>query len=173
VRLGFVLVKQMLYHLSQTCSPLFALVILGDGRLSNYLTGLAFNLDSPDLSLPSSWDHSLSHQCQASIQTFLVHKEPDLQMSYNDQSRNTQFTSMTKKKWARDKDRLFTSSSHVPVAPACHPSYLGGWDWEDHGSRPAWGTVLETPMSKITRAKWTSGVPQVSECLLCKAKPCV
>jgi hypothetical protein len=24
------------------------------------------------------------------------------------------------------------------VAHACNPSYVGGWDWEDHGSKPAW-----------------------------------
>jgi hypothetical protein len=30
--------------------------------------------------------------------------------------------------------------------------------------------VLETPISKITRAKWTVGVVQVVECLLCKGE---
>jgi hypothetical protein len=31
------------------------------------------------------------------------------------------------------------------------------------------GQILqETPISKITRAKWTGGVAQVVECLLCK-----
>jgi hypothetical protein len=30
--------------------------------------------------------------------------------------------------------------------------------------------VQETPISKITRAKWTGGVAQAEECLLCKNK---
>jgi hypothetical protein len=47
---------------------------------------------------------------------------------------------------------------------------LGGWDLEDHSSRPARATSLRdtTPPSKITRAKWTGGVAQVVQCLLCK-----
>jgi hypothetical protein len=34
-------------------------------------------------------------------------------------------------------------------------------------------TVHETPISKITRAKWSVGVAQVVEHLLCKPKPWV
>jgi hypothetical protein len=30
--------------------------------------------------------------------------------------------------------------------------------------------VCETPISKITRAKWTGSVAQVIECLLCKCE---
>jgi hypothetical protein len=30
--------------------------------------------------------------------------------------------------------------------------------------------VHETPISKITRAKWTGGVAQIVECLFCKHK---
>jgi hypothetical protein len=33
----------------------------------------------------------------------------------------------------------------VPVAQACNPSYLGGWDWEDLRSRPSRQIVHETP----------------------------
>jgi hypothetical protein len=41
---------------------------------------------------------------------------------------------------------------------------------EDHSSRPAQANSLgdETPISKITRAKWTGSVAQVVEKLLCK-----
>jgi hypothetical protein len=31
------------------------------------------------------------------------------------------------------------------VAHTCNPSYLGGRDGEDHGSRPAWGKKLASP----------------------------
>jgi hypothetical protein len=37
----------------------------------------------------------------------------------------------------------------VPVAHACNPSYLGGWDQEDHGSRPSRANSSWDPISKI------------------------
>jgi hypothetical protein len=37
---------------------------------------------------------------------------------------------------------------------------LGGWDWEDHSSRPAQANSWQDPISKITRGKWTGGVAQ-------------
>jgi hypothetical protein len=56
----------------------------------------------------------------------------------------------------------------VPVAHAYNPSYLGA----EIGRITVWGqlgqNVHETPISKITRAKWTGGVTQAVECLLCK-----
>jgi hypothetical protein len=55
----------------------------------------------------------------------------------------------------------------VPVAHAYNPSYLGDWD---RGSRPAWTNSFRDPIFKITRAKWTGGVVQVVECLLCKCE---
>jgi hypothetical protein len=30
----------------------------------------------------------------------------------------------------------------VPVAPVYNPSYSGGWDEEDGGSRPGWDFIL-------------------------------
>jgi hypothetical protein len=47
----------------------------------------------------------------------------------------------------------------APVAHTCNPNYLGGWNWEDHGSRPAWAKSLQDFISKITRAKWDRGIP--------------
>jgi hypothetical protein len=47
---------------------------------------------------------------------------------------------------------------------------LGGWDPEDWGLRPAWANSSQDPISKITRAKWTGGVAQAMEYLLCKCK---
>jgi hypothetical protein len=34
------------------------------------------------------------------------------------------------------------------VAHTCNPSNLGGWDWEDLGSRPAWANSLRAPSPK-------------------------
>jgi hypothetical protein len=50
------------------------------------------------------------------------------------------------------------------ISNSCH---LGGWDLEDQGSRPARGN---SSISKIPRAKWTGGVVQVLEHLLCKGE---
>jgi hypothetical protein len=55
----------------------------------------------------------------------------------------------------------------VVVAHAYNPSYLGGWDQEDYGSRPAQVNSSQDPIFKITRVKWTAGMAQAVECLLC------
>jgi hypothetical protein len=53
------------------------------------------------------------------------------------------------------------------------PVILVTWDVDGHGLRPAWENSVRDPISKITRAKWTGGVAQVVEYLLCKCKtPC-
>jgi hypothetical protein len=52
----------------------------------------------------------------------------------------------------------------------CSPSYLGGLEWEDCGVRIAQANSLQDPISKITRAKWTGGMPQAVEHLLCKCE---
>jgi hypothetical protein len=47
----------------------------------------------------------------------------------------------------------------VPVAHACNPSYLGGRDQEDHGSKPAQANSLQDPTSKKNPSqKWAGGV---------------
>jgi hypothetical protein len=56
----------------------------------------------------------------------------------------------------------------VPVAHAYKPS-----TWEAEIKRAVvqdqpGQKVNETPISEITRAKWTGGVAQVVECMLCK-----
>jgi hypothetical protein len=56
------------------------------------------------------------------------------------------------------------------VAHACNSSYLGGWDQEAHGLRPAWANRSQDPICKITTVKWTGPVVQAIECLLCKHK---
>jgi hypothetical protein len=38
--------------------------------------------------------------------------------------------------------------SQVPVAHTCNPSYSGGRDQEDHGSKPAHANSLRDPISK-------------------------
>jgi hypothetical protein len=65
----------------------------------------------------------------------------------------------------RNKKKIL---SWVLVAHTCNPSYLGGWDWEDHNLRSVQANSLWDPISKTTIAKWTEGVAQVVENLLCK-----
>jgi hypothetical protein len=43
--------------------------------------------------------------------------------------------------------------SQTWVVHTCNPSYLGGWDREDWGSRPALANISWDPISKIARAK--------------------
>jgi hypothetical protein len=43
--------------------------------------------------------------------------------------------------------------SQEPVAHTCHPSYSGGRDQEDHGSKPAWANSSRDPISKNTHYK--------------------
>jgi hypothetical protein len=51
------------------------------------------------------------------------------------------------------------------------PVILANWETEI-GRIAVWGqpgqVILKTPISKITREKWTEDVAQVIECLLCK-----
>jgi hypothetical protein len=47
---------------------------------------------------------------------------------------------------------------------------LGGCNQGDLSSRSAWANSSPDPISKITIEKWTGGVVQVVEHLLCKCK---
>jgi hypothetical protein len=60
--------------------------------------------------------------------------------------------------------------SWVQVPHTCNPNYLGGWGQENHGSRSTQENSLWDAISKITRPKWTGGVAQAVEHLLCKLK---
>jgi hypothetical protein len=71
----------------------------------------------------------------------------------------------TKKKKKKNWMRKLDTSGH-----ACNPIHLRGWDQENHTLRPAWADSLQVPISKITRAKWTGGVVQGIEHLLCKCE---
>jgi hypothetical protein len=46
------------------------------------------------------------------------------------------------------------------VAYACNPSYSGGRDQEDHGSKPAQANSSQDPISKIHNIKRPGGVAQ-------------
>jgi hypothetical protein len=50
------------------------------------------------------------------------------------------------------------------------PIILAAWKLRSRISsfRPDWANSLQDPISKITRAKWTGGVAQAVEGLLCK-----
>jgi hypothetical protein len=45
----------------------------------------------------------------------------------------------------------------VPVAPACNPSYPGGRDQENWGSKPAWANSSTRPYLKKTHHKKRDG----------------
>jgi hypothetical protein len=44
-----------------------------------------------------------------------------------------------------DELKIILGFSQVLVADAYNLSYLGGWDWEDLGSRPAQANSLKDP----------------------------
>jgi hypothetical protein len=50
-------------------------------------------------------------------------------------------------------------------AHTCNPSYLGGRDQKDQGSKPDQANSSQDPISKITRAKETGDMAQVVKCL--------
>jgi hypothetical protein len=60
------------------------------------------------------------------------------------------------------------SSCWAPVVHTCNPSYLGGWDREDHGLSPAPGNSLWGPHLQNKRSNCIGGVVQEGECLFCK-----
>jgi hypothetical protein len=49
-----------------------------------------------------------------------------------------------------------------------NPSYLEGWDREDHSSKPVGTNSSQGPISKIIREKWTGGIAQGAEHLFCE-----
>jgi hypothetical protein len=57
-----------------------------------------------------------------------------------------------------------------PVVHICNHSYFWGRYQEDCGLSPAWEYSLQKPISEITIAKWTGGMTQAAEHLLCKWK---
>jgi hypothetical protein len=66
-----------------------------------------------------------------------------------------------------------TSWNQALVGHIFNPSYLGGWDQEDHSLRLAWANSSWYSISKMARAKWTRDVVQAVECLLASVKPWV
>jgi hypothetical protein len=54
-----------------------------------------------------------------------------------------------------------THGSWAPVAHTCNPSYSGGRDQEDRGSKPAPANGFLDPISKIPNTKRAGGVVQV------------
>jgi hypothetical protein len=53
--------------------------------------------------------------------------------------------------------------SQAPVAHTCNPSYSGGRDQEDHGSKPAWVNSFQDPISKKDFTKRAEFKPQYSK----------
>jgi hypothetical protein len=54
----------------------------------------------------------------------------------------------------------------MPIIPATQEAEI----WRITVQGQLWQMILETPISKIIRAKWTGGVAQLVECLLSKCK---
>jgi hypothetical protein len=50
------------------------------------------------------------------------------------------------------------------VADACNPSYSGGRDLEDHGSKPAWANSSVRPYLEKTHHKKRAGGVAQGEC---------
>jgi hypothetical protein len=50
--------------------------------------------------------------------------------------------------------------SRVLVAHTCNPSYSGGRDQEDHGSKPAQANSVRDPILKIPNTKRVGGMAQ-------------
>jgi hypothetical protein len=86
--------------------------------------------------------------------------------------------------WSRINEK-FWPSIQAPVAHTYNPTiFLGGKDWEDHGSRPTCAKKIhETPLngksvlysylshrSKIIRAKRGGSIVQAEECLPSKCE---
>jgi hypothetical protein len=59
----------------------------------------------------------------------------------------------------QDPFSKITNTSQVLVAQTYNPSYSGGRDQEDRGSKPAWTSSSQDPISKIPNTKkgWRSG----------------
>jgi hypothetical protein len=45
-----------------------------------------------------------------------------------------------------------------PLTQACNPSYSGGRDQEDCGSRPAWANSSQNPISEISNTHKKAGL---------------
>jgi hypothetical protein len=58
----------------------------------------------------------------------------------------------------QDSISKINKASQAPMAHACNPSYSGGRDQEDHGSKPVWANSSQDPILKkpITRKGWWS-----------------
>jgi hypothetical protein len=54
-------------------------------------------------------------------------------------------------------------AGQMRVAHTCNPSYSGGRDQEDQGSKPAWANSLQDPILKNPTQKRAGGVTQVVE----------
>jgi hypothetical protein len=67
-------------------------------------------------------------------------------------------------------DHTQNNQSGTLVVHTCNHIYLGGWDQEDCGSKPAQSNILWDSISKITWAKWTRSMAQSVESLLGKCE---
>jgi hypothetical protein len=58
------------------------------------------------------------------------------------------------------KIHYLKNGSWALIAHACNPSYSGGRDQEEHGSKQAWENSSKDPISKNTSQNGAGGVAQ-------------
>jgi hypothetical protein len=104
----------------------------------NYLPKLALNLYPPDLCFLSSRITGVSHQRPAQILFFLERRQCGHNFLFH-------YENLIKKKIKQNR--------WAPVAHACNPSYPGGRDQEDHGSKPAQANSLGDCILKIPNTR--------------------
>jgi hypothetical protein len=75
----------------------------------------------------------------------------------------TSSSTLCSHKYTTNASLKFCGSSKALVAHACNPSYSGGSNQEDRGSKPAWAnrqTVRETLPQKYLTQKRSGGMAQ-------------
>jgi hypothetical protein len=53
----------------------------------------------------------------------------------------------------KKREKIENKPSQAPMAHTCNPSYSGGRDKVDHGSKPAWGNSSQDPILKKPNKK--------------------
>jgi hypothetical protein len=93
----------------------------------------------------------------------MVHQSQAHGACYRTEGKHAQLTNYKTFLKLKSKPYFKSLKTNVLARHWSNPSYS-----EDHGSRLVQANSSQDPISKISRAKWTGGVAQVAEHLLCK-----